>query len=600
MLNNFIKDYQDNYILEFEDGFWGDFKKVCKKLLEPKNHPSNELKDKLSLISILEHEPISVAVVGQFSSGKSTFLNTLLGKDILATGITPVTAKTTTIKYSPFDLIKIKHFDGREEILAVNELEAYTDQRGDMKDVKDITIYLSNEALKNFTIIDTPGLNSRSDDDTNETINIFDKIGAVLWVSLIDNAARASEIKDATKLPKYLKNNSLSLLSQKDRISDEECKKVLKYSKEIFKEYFLDVIAISSKLESKGLEDSGFNEVREFLNALEGKKENLVRDKFNIILSDLIKEREFYVKLYIKLEDILREMVTKISLKFEHNLELYANEFQKIYNWINETSSSISKIFETCVEGVDAHYFKEGKKRILSSNLNYIKVDYKSPRFNKDFALSKLLYNDDKLATAFRVFRSKLNDFEKEILDDMQSSYKELEREILLFKGRHESMIKKKDIYSSIENEIASKVASEVYELFLKNYENAFFKTSQEIKLFFEKIDIKISTNYQNSVKLSANLIEDKVLKSIEDYESDPLTFPLFYPKFDDFKNEMLKNLNYYEFEGDFIGDRTFIKKTLNSLNEKILEILESNLNYIDILKTKHQDIKYDLKAINF
>lgn len=42
-------------------------------------------------------KPITIAIVGQFSSGKSTFLNAIMGRTILPSGITPITSKVCTI-----------------------------------------------------------------------------------------------------------------------------------------------------------------------------------------------------------------------------------------------------------------------------------------------------------------------------------------------------------------------------------------------------------------------------------------------------------------------------------------------------------------------
>ena len=44
-------------------------------------------------------EPLNLAVMGEFSVGKSSFINKLLGVDFLPVGITPITSIITTLKY---------------------------------------------------------------------------------------------------------------------------------------------------------------------------------------------------------------------------------------------------------------------------------------------------------------------------------------------------------------------------------------------------------------------------------------------------------------------------------------------------------------------
>ena len=83
--------------------------------------------------------------------------------------------------------------------------------------MRNLTIFNSAEILKKVSFSDTPGLNSRSKSDTAETMRELQNADGLFWISLIDNAARASEKDEILTLPKELKQNSLFLLSQKDR-----------------------------------------------------------------------------------------------------------------------------------------------------------------------------------------------------------------------------------------------------------------------------------------------------------------------------------------------------------------------------------------------
>src|ERR1035438_3558071 len=46
-----------------------------------------------------EQDEISVAVLGRFKAGKSSFLNHFIRRDILPVGVVPVTAVVTEIRY---------------------------------------------------------------------------------------------------------------------------------------------------------------------------------------------------------------------------------------------------------------------------------------------------------------------------------------------------------------------------------------------------------------------------------------------------------------------------------------------------------------------
>ncbi|GFN31622.1 dynamin family protein [Paenibacillus xylaniclasticus] len=63
----------------------------------------------------LQDDQFEVMVVGEFSNGKSTFINALLGTEILPTAITPCTALLTRIAYGPEEDIRIIKREGGEE-----------------------------------------------------------------------------------------------------------------------------------------------------------------------------------------------------------------------------------------------------------------------------------------------------------------------------------------------------------------------------------------------------------------------------------------------------------------------------------------------------
>lgn len=70
----------------------------------------------------LERKKFTVAVVGEFSKGKSTFINKFLGKDFLPTGNLPTTAMLTKIRYNPKEMLILfdKH-GNKKKVLPLSE-----------------------------------------------------------------------------------------------------------------------------------------------------------------------------------------------------------------------------------------------------------------------------------------------------------------------------------------------------------------------------------------------------------------------------------------------------------------------------------------------
>jgi Dynamin family len=60
----------------------------------------------------LSRERLQLAVLGQFKRGKSTFINALLGANLLPTGVIPLTAVATFISWRPEPLVVIRFHNG--------------------------------------------------------------------------------------------------------------------------------------------------------------------------------------------------------------------------------------------------------------------------------------------------------------------------------------------------------------------------------------------------------------------------------------------------------------------------------------------------------
>ena len=134
------------------------------------------------------------------------------------------------------------------------------------------------------------------------------------------------------------------------------------------------------------------------------------------------------------------------------------------------------------------------------------------------------------------------------------------------------------------------KFSSEVYSLFISHIETLFLAKFANLGLFFERVFIKVSANYQNAIRLSVNFIAQKCEKSSQDYESDPLAFSLYYPRLSEINERILNELSYYEFESEFTGNSTFITKFINSLNIELAALMDKNQNYINSLKSKYKN----------
>src|SRR5436190_3592178 len=73
----------------------------------------------------LEAERFHLVVLGEFNHGKSTFVNALLGSDILPTGITPTTASINHVVYAPHPQARVMLVTGESKAIEPSQLKEW-------------------------------------------------------------------------------------------------------------------------------------------------------------------------------------------------------------------------------------------------------------------------------------------------------------------------------------------------------------------------------------------------------------------------------------------------------------------------------------------
>lgn len=595
MLESFIKEYTERFEHSFSEGFKGEFERFCAAVLEPAQLPSTELKERLNALNTLFYEPLSVAVVGQFSSGKSSFLNAILGADILPTGVIPVTAKPTFIKYAPQAFLKALYEDGRQEYLGLDALADFVDQRKDMKAVKALYIHLPNEILKQVSFIDTPGLNSRSAKDTAETMKILKECSGLIWLSLIDNAARAGELAELSLVPKTLKNHAICALNQKDKLSSDEIERVLNHSKITYNEYFSDVHAISAKMQRAGQGDSGFDEIFAFLKSFSA--DEFIKANLAQIKNSLVEQNHFALGVLGELEGILEHFDESFKARASELESEYKKSFLLIFDELKQNASFLAQQILGFIEPKECEYFKPSKG-VFGAKIQ--RASYTAPLLDEGSALSVLVYNDDKVAKMFARLRRELEGLKERIKGDLESIFEDLRARALDFKARFESVRKDDALHSDKLFAHIRQFSCDTYGLFFIAYERELEAKFARLDVFFERLNIKIATNYASALRHTLSHLSSKIATQRKSYESDPLSFGLFYPSLEYVRERVLGELCYYEFEGDITSSAPFSTKFLLGIKESFSAIKEKNIAYISALKAKQESSLKSIESLEF
>ncbi|WP_457648283.1 dynamin family protein [Profundibacter sp.] len=156
-----------------------------------------------------------IALMGEFSSGKSTLLNMLVGQSILPTQVTATRLPPVWLRHGDETPFWVDRNGDRHDV-SIDDLASVP-----IREARFIRIYAMSEQLEKCDLIDTPGI-SDPNIPTDSWINTIGYANSVLWCTHAGQAWRESERSQWEALPERLRENSLLLVTRADKIVSRE------------------------------------------------------------------------------------------------------------------------------------------------------------------------------------------------------------------------------------------------------------------------------------------------------------------------------------------------------------------------------------------
>ncbi|HLQ17960.1 MAG TPA: dynamin family protein [Tabrizicola sp.] len=180
-----------------------------------------------------------IAIMGEFSSGKSTLCNVLMGARPLLEKVTATQLPPVWLSYGPDDAYTMG-LDGHAYDLDLRELEQVS-----LETTEHIRIFMKSDILRYCDLIDMPGIS-----DPSMSSEVWERMAhladAVLWCTHATQAWRQSESGVWSTFPKEMRQNSLLLITRFDKIVGESDRaKVLKRVKQETEGMFSEVFPVS-------------------------------------------------------------------------------------------------------------------------------------------------------------------------------------------------------------------------------------------------------------------------------------------------------------------------------------------------------------------
>ncbi len=293
-----------------------------------------DIEKKVSEMAAQISEPLYLVVAGEYNSGKSSFVNALCGKRILKDGPTPSTNKITLLTHG--DSVSSEEVDDHQ-----------------------CKMTYPLEALKDITIVDTPGTNSIIAEHQLITEGFIHRSEVVLFVTSADHPFTESERVFLQLLKGKWDRKLLFVLNKIDLKSEEEQAEIVTFIEKNFYRLF----GFEPKIISMSTKDA-------FLAKTTGDAELLQKSNIETIEQFIFEKMDYDTKMDFKilsplkylvnvfegLNDVLSEKVSHCNNEIK-SVEMFEkrlnNKKQDMTEYINKYKTETQSVFTRLKEKVD-------------------------------------------------------------------------------------------------------------------------------------------------------------------------------------------------------------------------------------------------------
>ncbi|MDL2336177.1 MAG: dynamin family protein, partial [Chloroflexota bacterium] len=206
---------------------------------------------------------LRVLIAGEAKRGKSTLVNQLIGRDVLPTGVTPVTAVVTTVRRANADEhIEVTFLDGRVARHDVVELADFVSERGNPRNergVRTAEVFVRSDLLDRFDVelVDTPGTGSVFEHNTTAAEEALASLDAAIFVVTADPPIAAAE-RDLLARMSELSVHTFVALNKADQLDEAGVREAADFTAQVVGEATAAGAELFVCSARQGRSDAGF------------------------------------------------------------------------------------------------------------------------------------------------------------------------------------------------------------------------------------------------------------------------------------------------------------------------------------------------------
>jgi small GTP-binding protein len=406
--------------------------------------------------------PFLLVIVGEFNSGKSCFINAMLGQRVMAESSIPTTAKITRLKYA--------------ETIEENHITDYYMEMG-----------YPLEMLREINLVDTPGTNSIIQHHQTITETFIHQSELVMFVTSTDRPFSESERKFLELLKGKYDRKIVFLLNKIDIKSDSELAIIHDFIKKNiyklldFEPVIIHISALQARIGAENQDESliassQMQTVHDFLRTQLSKSERIylkmasplklilkIRDSMeeetsrelnhiNEELKDFIFLKQSLARRQEEMEDYFTKYLAEIEtvlLKFEHRILDFIEQVMTL-KYMLQNRVNIKKIEEDFKTDIIANYhLTETLDEIIADSVEYITKNTRQLWENATTQIEKQM---EKTGYVKLTITAQDIDFQEKKKEIMEITRKQMEKSILQFSPGEQSVQFRNDLMESMKH----------------------------------------------------------------------------------------------------------------------------------------------------
>lgn len=416
--------------------------KPLQVILSQNSYVKDTAKRLNRVIEDAESQPI-ILILGKERVGKTTLINSLIGRPLLEVGTKQPTTINTYIRYSEQECIKAIFIDGMIATFDLSKLHLLTVSdtyiaQTIRKHLDYIEVFIKHDLLKKVTLLDSTALETGPNNTAYFSQNILQRVDEIFWVLRSGSAATEEEANFLNKLESF--GHKPHVIVNAIDETNVDVKQFIASEKNRYGNKVGEIIAVSALLamnarktnDTQLLIDSKITELSQLIQRIAMNLQKKTRHVMELFIHwldrfrkeiEYIPSREPYISAYENMERYFFNLEDEEFTRQLRDIALI-DSYEEEYRNVSQVFKEVQTLYQLLQKLASELYLRDSLVEQFEENaVNYQKNvrDYRKLHVDYTMELSRLEKQYKKLTGTALTFPVHVAKLDKVTIDRIQS-----------------------------------------------------------------------------------------------------------------------------------------------------------------------------------